>query len=109
MTHWRPAIALCLLFASLASTGMPQSTSAEAEVGAALASLEEGRTTLDDKHLSQAREVLARLAQQHPDDALYFFQLARANRYRVEAYSTPATRKTLRALWMKPSATFSSR
>jgi tetratricopeptide (TPR) repeat protein len=93
MTHRTAAIALGLLFASLASIGTTQSPSADAEVGAALRSLEEGRTTLDDKLLSQAHEVLARLTQQHPNNALYFFQLARANRYRVDAYSTHGDKK----------------
>jgi tetratricopeptide (TPR) repeat protein len=49
--------------------------------------LEEGRTLLDDNLLSQARDVLTRLAQQHPGNATNFFQLARADRYRVESYS----------------------
>ena len=87
MTRRTPATTFCLVFLSLASIGTAQSTSPNTEVAAALNLLEEGRTLLDDNLLSQARDVLTRLAQQHPDNATNFFQLARADRYRVEAYS----------------------
>jgi tetratricopeptide (TPR) repeat protein len=55
------------------------------EFQAALRSLEEGRTTLTDKPLSDARDSLSRLTQQHPENALYFYHLANVGRYWAEA------------------------
>ena len=56
--------------------------------------LEEGRTTLNDKPLSDASEALTRLTQQHPANALYFYYLARVNRYRVEAHAAQGDKKS---------------
>jgi tetratricopeptide (TPR) repeat protein len=55
--------------------------------------LDEGRTTLEDGTLSRARDYFAKLTQQHPDNAEYFNELARANQYRCEAYASRGDKK----------------
>lgn len=55
--------------------------------------LEEGRTTLNDSVLTQARDFFTKLTQQHPENAVYFYQLARVNFYRCEAYATHGDKK----------------
>ena len=55
--------------------------------------LEEGRTTLNDAALTQARDYFAKLTEQHPDNAAYFYQLARVDEYRSEAYSAHGDKK----------------
>ena len=47
--------------------------------------LEEGRTTLSDAALTQARDYFAKLTQEHADNAVYFYQLARVDQYRCNA------------------------
>lgn len=88
----RIAIVL-LVLGWLLSIGWTQTAPAEADLEAALRLLEEGRTTLEEKPLSDAGAALTRLAQQHPENALYFYQLARANHYRVEAYAAHGDQK----------------
>jgi tetratricopeptide (TPR) repeat protein len=80
-------VVVLLVLGWLRAIGWTQTSAAAPDFEAALHLLEEGRTTLDDKPLSDARAALTRLAQQHSENALYFYQLARANRYRVEAYA----------------------
>jgi len=58
-----------------------------------LSLLEEGRTTLEDAALSRAQDYFSKLTQQHPDNALYFYELARVNSYRSEAYSERGDKK----------------
>jgi tetratricopeptide (TPR) repeat protein len=77
----------------LRAIGSTQTALADADLVAALRLLEEGRTTLEDQPLSAARAALTRLAQQHPENAMYFYQLARVNRYRVEAYAAHGGQK----------------
>ena len=48
--------------------------------------LEEGRTTLHDAALTQARDYFAKLTQEHANNAVYFYQLARVDQYRCNAY-----------------------
>jgi tetratricopeptide (TPR) repeat protein len=48
--------------------------------------LEEGRATLNDGTLTQAREYFVKLTQQHADNAVYFYHLARVDQYRYQAY-----------------------
>jgi tetratricopeptide (TPR) repeat protein len=55
--------------------------------------LEEGRTTLSDASLTQARDTFAKLTQQHPENAAYFYQLARVDEYRSEAYLAHGDKK----------------
>jgi tetratricopeptide (TPR) repeat protein len=55
--------------------------------------LEEGRTTLEDNALANARDHFTKLTQQHPDNARYFYELARVNDYRCEAYAAHGDKK----------------
>ena len=48
--------------------------------------LEDGRTTLNDGTLTQARDYFAKLTQQHADNAVYFYELARVDQYRCQSY-----------------------
>ena len=59
---------------------------ADPALGQGLRLLEEGRTTLNDGTLTQARDYCAKLTQQHADNAVYFYQLARVDQYRYQAY-----------------------
>jgi hypothetical protein len=52
-----------------------------------LALLEEGRTTLQEKPLAEARTYFEQLTQKDGNNALCFYELARVDRYRVEAYT----------------------
>lgn len=71
--------------------------------------LEEGRTTLAENALANARDHFTKLTQQHPDNAVYFYELARVNAYRCEAYAARATKRRPKAPSMKPSRTCCSR
>lgn len=55
--------------------------------------LEEGRTTLDEKSLLASRDAYTQLTQKDPNNALNFYQLARANGYLVEAYDAHGNKK----------------
>src|SRR6266850_5324240 len=87
LTRLLPIVIVAVVFGLMPSNGLTQTSSADADLDSALRLLEEGRTTLDNKSLAAARDAWTRLTQQHPDNALYFYQLARANGYRVEAYA----------------------
>jgi tetratricopeptide (TPR) repeat protein len=88
---WIVIVAVCvgLLPSIICGRGQP----VDAEFQSALRSLEEGRTTLTDKPLSDARDSLTRLTQQHPGNALYFYHLANVARYWVEAYLARGDKK----------------
>jgi tetratricopeptide (TPR) repeat protein len=83
-----PHVVLTLLLTALCSA---QSVDPAREQGLQL--LEEGRTTLEDNTLANARDHFTRLTQQHPDNADYFYDLARVNAYRCEAYAAHGDRK----------------
>jgi tetratricopeptide (TPR) repeat protein len=55
--------------------------------------LEEARTTLDDGALTSAQNYFTHLTQQHRDNALYFYQLARADSYRSSGSSHRGEKK----------------
>ena len=93
MTRPTRIVIVLLVFGWLRAIGWTQTAPAGADLDATLRLLEEGRTMLEDQPLSGARTALARLAQQHPENAMYFYQLARANRYRVEAYAAHGYKK----------------
>ena len=76
---------------ALLSTTAAQSADPSLEPGIHL--LEEGRTTLNDATLTQARDFFAKLTRQHPDNAAYFYQLARVDDYRSIAYSEHGDKK----------------
>jgi tetratricopeptide (TPR) repeat protein len=73
------------------SVAAQQAADPEMEQGLHL--LEEGRTTLDDSVLTQARDFFTKLTQQHPDNAVYFYELARVNFYHCESYVTHGDKK----------------
>jgi tetratricopeptide (TPR) repeat protein len=87
-----PGVVLCwtLCVAALLPPCLAQTTDPALEPGIRL--LEEARTTLNDNALTQARDYFAKLTQQHPD-AVYFYQLARVDEYRSEAYSQRGDKK----------------
>jgi tetratricopeptide (TPR) repeat protein len=68
--------ALCAL--TWAQTGDP-------ELAAGLRLLEEGRTTLAEKPLDQAREYFLVLTQKNRGSAIYYYELARVDQYRCNA------------------------
>src|SRR4029077_9217480 len=70
-----------LLFSCLVLAQTPDSAFVE---GVRL--LEEGRTTLEEKPLTDARNYFSHLVQTNKKPA-YFYQLARANSYLVESYA----------------------
>ena len=71
-----------LLFSSLGA-----SQSADPTLAEGLNLLEEGRTTLDVKTLTEARDQFARLTQKDKSNAAYFYQVARSDSYLAEAYA----------------------
>ena len=79
-------LVLCIVATCPAQTGDPA-------LDDGLRLLEEGRTTLEDAPLSQARDYFAKLTQQHPDKATYFYELARVSAYRCEAHSAHGNKK----------------
>jgi tetratricopeptide (TPR) repeat protein len=83
-----PQLAVTLL---LATACLSQISDPAREQGLQL--LEQGRTTLEDASLAQARDYFAKLTQQHSDNAVYFYDLARVNAYRCEAYAAHAGKK----------------
>jgi tetratricopeptide (TPR) repeat protein len=85
-------VSFLLLFSSVgASVAAAQASDPEMEQGLHL--LDEGRTTLDNSVLMQARDSFTKLTQQHPDSAVYFYQLASVNFYLCEAYATHGDKK----------------
>jgi len=55
--------------------------------------LDEARTTLDDGALTSAQTYFAKLTQQHPENAAYFYELARVHAYRSSAWSMRGEKK----------------
>jgi tetratricopeptide (TPR) repeat protein len=78
----RLAVAFCLLVFSAGLLGQEQS--ADQQFAEAL---ERGRTSLDLATITKARDLAAAQTQQHPQDPAAFYQLARANSYRSQAYT----------------------
>jgi tetratricopeptide (TPR) repeat protein len=55
--------------------------------------IEKARTSLDLDALNHARDLAAAETQQHPNDARAFYQLARVNAYRSDAYMSKGDKK----------------
>jgi tetratricopeptide (TPR) repeat protein len=72
------ATGMALFAFARAQTGEP-------ELAEGLRLLEEGRTTLAEKALSDARDYFLKLTQKNPDSATYFYELARVDQYRCNA------------------------
>jgi tetratricopeptide (TPR) repeat protein len=79
----RPALIVFLL-ALIATLVCAQPADSTLEDGLKL--LDEARTTLDETALARAQEYFSRLTQQHPENAAYFYELARVESYRSSAY-----------------------
>jgi len=83
-----PQVFLTFLLVAL---GLAQGADPALERGLQL--LEEGRTTLEANALAHARDYFSKLAQQHPENGVYFYGLARVNAYRCEAYAAHGDKK----------------
>ena len=59
--------------------------------------LEDARTTLDEGALNRARDAFAQITKNNPQNSEAWYQLARANRYRIEAYVNHQDKKTAAA------------
>jgi len=86
MTSAGQRFIVTLVSVLLCAAVLAQPQSSDSALDEALHLLEEGRTTLADQPLSSAHDALLQLCQQHPDNAGYFYELGRVNRYRVEGY-----------------------
>jgi tetratricopeptide (TPR) repeat protein len=84
-------VSLFLFSALLSIVAAAQATDPALDDGLKL--LEEGRTTLDDAALSRVQDYFRKLTQQHTDNAIYFYELARVDSYRSSAYSTHGDKK----------------
>jgi len=87
----RASIVFWLLGAVFLSIAYSQNTDPALDEGLRL--LEEARTTLDDASLTRAQECFARLVQQHPENAVYFYELGRVQFYRCSALSLHGDKK----------------
>jgi tetratricopeptide (TPR) repeat protein len=72
------ATGMALFAFTWAQTGDP-------ELADGLRLLEEGRTTLAEKALNEARDYFLKLTQKNPGSAIYFYELARVDQYRCNA------------------------
>jgi tetratricopeptide (TPR) repeat protein len=59
--------------------------------------LQEGRTTLDQKTLVEARDYFSHLISKDRNNSEYFYQLARVDAYRIDAYSAQHDKKNAEA------------
>ena len=81
----RPA--LILFLASVLLKTLVSAQPADSALDNGLKLLEEARTTLDETALSGAQEYFSKLTREHPENATYFYELARVESYRSSAYS----------------------
>lgn len=81
-------LALFLLDAALA----PAQT-ADPDLRAGLRLLEEGRTTLAEKSLNEARDYFVKLTLKAPGNSVYFYELARVDLYRCNGADTGGAKK----------------
>lgn len=86
-------IPLSFCASCLAAQAADPAKAADPEMEQGLHLLDEGRTTLSDSALTQARDFFTHLTQQHPDNAVSFYELARVNFYRCEAYVSHGDKK----------------
>ncbi len=87
----RASIAFWLLGAVFLSFAYSQNTDPALDEGLRL--LEEARTTLEDVSLTRAHDYFARLTQQHPENAAYFYELGRVQFYRSNSLSMHGEKK----------------
>jgi tetratricopeptide (TPR) repeat protein len=77
-------IAKFLVVCALGST-IAAAQTGDADLAAGLRLLEEGRTTLTDKSLGEARDHFLKLTQKNPGSAVYLYELARVDYYRCNS------------------------
>lgn len=75
-------LALLLLFSCIACAQVP-----DPPLTPGIHLLQEGRTTLDQRTLVQARDYFSQLISKDRNNAEYFYQLALVDSYRVDAYN----------------------
>jgi len=85
------SLAPIVLTVLLGATCLAQAADPMLEQGLSL--LEDGRTTLDGAALTRAQDYFGKLTRQNADRALFFYELARVNFYRCEAYSAHGDKK----------------
>src|SRR5580700_6515534 len=84
--QWTPGRWFALYTVALTITTVLWSQAPDPALDQGLRLLEEGRTTLNDGTLTQARDYFAKLTQQHADNAVYFYELARVDQYQCQSY-----------------------
>jgi len=77
---------LLLLLLSCATFAQAPDPSLPSVLAPGLHLLQEGRTTLDQKTLVEARDYFSHLINKGRNNPEYFYQLARADSYRIDAY-----------------------
>jgi tetratricopeptide (TPR) repeat protein len=85
---WLWVLALMGLMAGLARV-----RAQELAPDAAMQLLEQGRTSYDEQTLGAASDAYARLTQEHPNNAQYWYERALANSYRSLAYEAHGDKK----------------
>jgi tetratricopeptide (TPR) repeat protein len=85
MKSLRPALIVFSLLVFMETLVSAQPADSALDDGLKL--LDEARTTMDETALSRAQEYFIKLTQQHPENAAYFYELARVESYRSSAYS----------------------
>lgn len=82
-----------VLLAALVVCSLSPLQAQEAEPDSARQLLKQGRTTQDQGTLSAARENFKKLIEDHPNQDLYWYLLARTDAYRSQAYVAQADKK----------------
>ncbi len=85
--RWVPGLWILLTLSGLAASPDPA-------IAPGLQLLQEGRITLQQKPLQQARDSFLQLTQKDPSNAEYFYWLARADAYRCDAFSHSKDKKS---------------
>jgi tetratricopeptide (TPR) repeat protein len=75
------------------SSALVAQQTAEPDLTAALRLLDEGRTTMAEKTLAEARDSFAKFTQKNPGSAVYFYELARTDYYRCNAAEVRGDKK----------------
>ena len=82
-----------LLAIVLGASTLAITQSTDPLLASGLTLLEEGRTTLEEKPLTDARDFFAQLTQKDANNAIAFYQLARADSYLLESYAHHGNKK----------------
>jgi tetratricopeptide (TPR) repeat protein len=93
MKRLAAALGMFLAGAGLSLAGLSVAQTPDPALSEGLARLEEGRTTLEEKALTIARSYFEQLTRKDPPNAVYFYELARVDGYRVDAYANRKDKK----------------